>query len=69
MIERGKKNVVDKGLIGMDINTKSSSDIALLSELSGDVPSKITKPSDSKTSKRCNGGRPVGTTVKAKEER
>ena len=26
-------------------------------------------PSDSKTSKQCKGGRPVGTTVKAKEER
>ena len=53
----------------MDINTKSSGDTALFSELSGDVPSKITKPSDSITSKRCKGGRPVGTTVKAKEER
>ena len=36
MIERETKNIVDKGLIGMDINTKSSGDTALLSELSGD---------------------------------
>ena len=64
-----RSNVVDKGLIGMDINTKSSGDTALLSELSGDIPSKITKPSNSKTSKQCKGDRPVGTTVKTKEER
>ena len=32
MIEREKKNVVDKGLIGMDIKTKNSGDTALLSD-------------------------------------
>ena len=69
MVEKEEKNSVKNTCIGMDIEASSSSDTALLSDLSGDVPSMMTKSSESIISKRSKGGRPVGTTMKAKEER
>ena len=69
MVEKEEKNSVKNTCIGMDIEANSSGDTALLSDLSGDVPSMMTKSSESIISKRSKGGRPVGTTMKAKEER
>ena len=52
-------------IVGMNIEVEASTaDTAILSELSGDVPSKVENAS----SNRPKGGRHVGTTIKAKEE-
>ena len=69
MVEREKRNTVKKALIGMDIDTNSSGDTALLSDLRGDVPSKMTNRSESTTSERSKGGRPVRSTEDREEQK
>ena len=68
-LEEQKKNQDQKEkIVGMDLDVETlRSNSADLSELSGDVPSKLTSESDA--SKRSKGGRPIGTTIKAKEDR
>lgn len=55
-------------VVGMNVDVSTSKDTALLSDLSGDVPSKNSSESVG-TSKKSKGGRPVGTTIKAKEDK
>ena len=57
-------------IMGMSIEVEASTDdTATLSELSGDVPSTVGNTTTKSSSNRSKGGRPVGTTIKAKEER
>ena len=67
---RREKRRKEKELVGLDIDVSTADDSALLSDLSGDVPVK-SKSAETVTSLqvRSKGGRPVGSTIKAKEDK
>ena len=70
-LEEEKKRQKEKELVGMDVDVSTADDSALLSDLSGDVPVK-SKSAESVVSSlqvRPKGGRPVGSTIKAKEDK
>ena len=64
--QKGKGNDESTNMIGMDVDMLTVEDSAVLSELSGDAPG--LEPAESASaSVRSKGGRPVGTTIKAKQ--